>query len=149
MIRVLDSAGSTLVEWGRQQQQEIDIHLKYCQPFTLVLTFIKHFTNKVEKLRASIASEHVTSTLVTGTTAAIFSSFEEVSQLTANEYILISAPKSCVFDPIHSKLLIECLDFILPSLTDLFSSSLASSHNASYQILSHLFSKRGILITMI
>ena len=28
--------------------------------------FIKHFTNKVEKLRANIASEHVTSTLVTG-----------------------------------------------------------------------------------
>ena len=33
--------------------------------------FIKHFTNKVEKLRANIASEHVTSTLVTGITAAI------------------------------------------------------------------------------
>ena len=44
--------------------------------------FIKHFTNKVEKLRANIASEHVTSTLVTGTTAATFSSFEKVSQLT-------------------------------------------------------------------
>ena len=39
--------------------------------------FIKHFTNKVEKLRANIASEHVTSTLVTGTTAATFSSFEK------------------------------------------------------------------------
>ena len=35
--------------------------------------FIKHFTNKVEKLRANIASEHVTSTLVTGTTAATYS----------------------------------------------------------------------------
>ena len=41
--------------------------------------FIKHFTNKAEKLRANIASEHVTSTLVTGTTAATFSSFEKVS----------------------------------------------------------------------
>ena len=39
--------------------------------------FIKHFTNKVEKLRANIASEHVTVTLVTGATAATFSSFEE------------------------------------------------------------------------
>ena len=36
--------------------------------------------NKVEKLRANIASEHVTSTLVTGTTTATFSSFEKVSQ---------------------------------------------------------------------
>ena len=55
--------------------------------------FIKHFTNKVEKLRANIASEHVTSTLVTGTTAATFSSFEKVSQLTVKECILNSAPK--------------------------------------------------------
>ena len=35
--------------------------------------FIKHATNKVEKLRANIVSEHVTSTLVTGTTTATFS----------------------------------------------------------------------------
>ena len=88
--------------------------------------FIKHFTNKVEKLRANIASEHVASTLVTGTTAATFSSFEKVSQLTVKECILNSAPKSCELDPIPSKLLIECLDSILPSLTDLFNSSLAS-----------------------
>ena len=39
--------------------------------------FIKHFTNKVEKHRANIASEHVTSTLATGTIAATFSSFKE------------------------------------------------------------------------
>ena len=88
--------------------------------------FIKHFTNKVEKLRANIASEHVTSTLVTGTTAATFSSFEKVSHLTVKECILNSAPKSCELDPIPSKLLIECLDSIISSLTDLFNSSVAS-----------------------
>ena len=38
--------------------------------------FIKNFTNKVEKPRANISSEHVASTLVTETTAATFSSFE-------------------------------------------------------------------------
>ena len=88
--------------------------------------FIKHFTNKVEKLRANIASENIPSTLITGTTAATFSSFEKVSQLTVIECILNSAPKSCELDPIPSKLLIECLDYILPSLTDIFNSSLAS-----------------------
>ena len=60
------------------------------------------------------------------TTAATFSSFEKVPQLTVKECILNSAPKSCELDPIPSKLLIECLDYILPSLTDLFNSSLAS-----------------------
>ena len=88
--------------------------------------FIKHFTNKVEKLRANIASEHVTSILDTGITAATFSSFEKLSQLTVKECMLSSAPKSCELDPIPSKILIECLDSILPSLTDLFNSSLAS-----------------------
>ena len=88
--------------------------------------FIKHFPNKVEKLRANIASEHVTSTLVTGTTAATFCSFEKVPQLTVKECIHNSAPKSCELDPIPSKLLIECIDSIFPSLTDLLNSSHAS-----------------------
>ena len=62
--------------------------------------FIKHFTHKVEKLIANITSEHVASTLVTGKTAATFSSFEKVSQLTVKECILYSAPKSCELEPI-------------------------------------------------
>ena len=49
-----------------------------------------------------------------------------MSQLTVKECILISAYKSCDLDPIPYKLLVECLDSILPSLTDLFNSSLAS-----------------------
>ena len=49
-----------------------------------------------------------------------------MSQLTVKECILASAHKSCELDPIPSKLLIECLDSILPSLTDLLNSSLAS-----------------------
>ena len=43
----------------------------------LTSIFNKHFTNKVANRRANIASEHVTSTLVTGTTVATFSSFEK------------------------------------------------------------------------
>ena len=64
----------------------------------------------MEKLRDNVASEHVTSTLVTGTTAANFSSLEKVSQLTVKECILNSAPKSSELHPIPSKLLIEFLD---------------------------------------
>ena len=88
--------------------------------------FIKLFTNKVEKLRASIASEHGTSTLSTGTTAATFSSFEKVSQSTVKECILNSDPKSCEHDSIPSKFLIECVDSIFPSLTDQINSFHAS-----------------------
>ena len=49
-----------------------------------------------------------------------------MSQLTVKECILSSAPKSSEHDPIPSKLLIECLDSILPSLTDLLNYCLAS-----------------------
>ena len=62
--------------------------------------FIRHFTNKVQKLRANIAAVHVTSTLVTGTTTATFSSLEKVSQSTVKECIFYSVPKSCELDPI-------------------------------------------------
>ena len=51
--------------------------------------FIKHFTNKVDKLRANIASEHVTPMIVTGTTAATFSSSENVSQLTVKDAFIV------------------------------------------------------------
>ena len=80
----------------------------------------------MEKYRANIAFEYDASTLVTGITAATFSSFEKVSQLTVKESIPNSAPKSCELDLIPSKLLIECLDSIHPSLTELFNSYLAS-----------------------
>ena len=49
-----------------------------------------------------------------------------MSQLTVKECILISAHKSSELDPISYKLLIECLDSILSSLTDPFKSTLAS-----------------------
>ena len=65
-----------------------------------------------------------------------------MSLSTVKKCIFISAPKSCDLNPIPSSVRIECLNFILPSLTDLFNSTLASSHNASSQLLSHLFSKK-------
>ena len=88
--------------------------------------FIKLITYTADKHRANIASEHVTSTLVTGTTTATFSSTVKVSQITVKECIHNSAHKSYELDPIPSKFQTECLDSILPSLTDLFDSSLAS-----------------------
>ena len=88
----------------------------------------------MEKPIANIALEHVPSTLVTGTTTATFYSFEKISQLAVKQSILNYAPKSFDLDPIPSKFLIECLDSILPSLTDPFNYSHASSHNASNQL---------------
>ena len=87
--------------------------------------FIKHFTNKVEKLRANIASEHVTSTRVTVITTATVSSSEKVSQSAVKECVHTSS-KSCDRDPISSKHLIECIDSIFSTPTYLRHSPLAS-----------------------
>ena len=62
--------------------------------------FIRQFTNKVEKVNANIASEHVATTLVTVSTTATFFSFEKLSQLTMKEYISNSAPTSYDHYPI-------------------------------------------------
>ena len=64
--------------------------------------------------------------LLLGQLLQLFLHLKKVSQLTVKEYILNSAHKSCELDPIPSKLLVECLNSIIPSLTDLLSFSLAS-----------------------
>ena len=93
----------------------------------LTSIFIKHFTNKEEKLRDNIASEHVITTFVTGTTTATFSSFEKVLQLTVKECIISSAPKSCELHPILSIL----------------------SYNAPNQHLSHLLLHNAYFLPLI
>ena len=60
------------------------------------------------------------------TNRTTFYLFEKVLQSTVKECILISAPMSCDIDPIPSKILIECLDSILPSPNDQNNSALAS-----------------------
>ena len=87
--------------------------------------FIKHFTNKKKNLELTLLLNMLPQRFLLGQLLQLFLHLK-VSQLTVKECILNSAPKSCELDPIPSKLLIECLDYILPSLTDLFNSSLAS-----------------------
>ena len=64
--------------------------------------------------------------LLLGQQLQLFLQLKKVSQLTVKECILTFSPKSCDLDPIPSKLLIECLDSVLPSLNHLFNSSLKS-----------------------
>ena len=64
------------------------------------------------------------------------------------ECVFNSAPKSRELDPIDSKLLIECLDFILPSLTDPFNSYLLSTifpQCFKSALVTHILKKRCLV----
>ena len=103
--------------------------------------FISHFNDKVEKVRANIASEPVTSTLslvTVATTAAFLHLKQRHNHESMNALLFLLLSHVTLISSIPN--LIECLDTIVPSLTDLFNSYLASSHNASNQLLSHLLS---------
>ena len=94
----------------------------------LASLFTRYINDKVDKLRANFASESVTSpsALATRSTNVTFSLFNKVSQSEVKECIINSAPKSCDLENIPSEHFIEYLHSILPSLSDLFNSSLAS-----------------------
>ena len=90
--------------------------------------FCKFFEDKVVSLRRDLDS--LTATNATFQTqpftASSFSNFQPVSEETVRKTIAGSSPKTCDLDSIPTPLLIECLDIILPSLTSLINSSLAT-----------------------
>ena len=75
--------GIALASFSKELHQVVNTHSNRHPPKILPTTYpsadltsilTRHITNKVGKLGANIASEHVVSTLVTGTTAATFPS---------------------------------------------------------------------------
>ena len=116
-----------------------------------MLTFPVYSSNtlpsKQRNLELTLLLNMLPQHLLLGQLLQLFLHLKKVSQLTVKECILYSAPKTCELDPIPSKLLIECLDSTLPSLTDLFNSSPASGILPQCSKLA-LISKRGVLITM-
>jgi hypothetical protein len=59
-------------------------------------------------------------------TSSSMSNFSPLTPDVVRQCILKSAPKTCGLDPIPTPLLVECLEILLPSLTDLLNSSLMS-----------------------
>ena len=111
--------------------------------------FIKHFTNKVEKLRANIASEHVTSTLVTGTTAAAFSSCEKMSnkkmEFFKSSLVALILKRKCLdHNDLNNYRPVSNLCFIAKILEKLVLSQVSSYLNSqSLQYLSISISSRS------
>jgi hypothetical protein len=92
--------------------------------------FSKFFFSKIFRIVQNINAKPVnasTSPLSTASyTATTMFQFEPVSPEAVRKCILSSKPKTCQLDAIPTSLMIECLDAVLPAITDLFNSSLAS-----------------------
>ena len=88
-----------------------------------------YFRDKIIKLRLDLDSQPVCTSSLPLTNpfdGVPLYTFKHVSESVVKNLILKSAPKTCQLDPIPTRLLVECLDTPLPSLTALVNSSLSS-----------------------
>ena len=91
--------------------------------------FCKFFIDKVSKIRIELDS--LSSNVSSPDSApvfcdSIFSAFRPVSEEEVGKIIRLSKPTTCLLDPIPTPLLVECLDQLLPSITNIINQSLTS-----------------------
>ena len=91
-------------------------------------TFNKFFSQKIETMREKLDS-HPAADLVFPDppfSGIQFENFEPVTMANVKEVILKMPKKSCQLDPIPSSLFFDCLDELLPTITDIMNASLSS-----------------------
>lgn len=89
--------------------------------------FSEHFVQKIDNLRKDLDSQpSVSFPLGKPFQGVPLTAFSPVSESDVLKIIKSSAPKTCDLDPIPTNLLFECLDEILPHLTQIINLSLSS-----------------------
>lgn len=103
----------------------------------LAQTFSDFFIDKIDGIRKQISAETKIQTDVSHTTETEgssnrFAEFAPVTQSEVRKIILASPCKSCELDPIPTWLLKECIDELLPSLTELINTCLEKAYVPMY-----------------
>ena len=94
--------------------------------------FSTFFRDKVAKIREHIDSETTTHELPSSYSHDVeyqhtpFTSFEPVTTEYLLSVVTKCVPKSCDLDPMPTSVLLDCLDVVLPSITDIINGSLVS-----------------------
>ena len=88
--------------------------------------FSEFFVSKIQKIHSNFSCEHVQSPSLESNVNSL-SVLDPASMEEVRKMILTSASKSCISDPIPTFLLKECLDELLPSITQIINTSLASA----------------------
>ena len=97
-------------------------------PDDLASSFSQFFSNKIEKIRNDLdqAPSDSVSSLTPTFTGAFLDSFLPVTSDQVKDIITHMPKKSCQLDPIPYSLMSQCLDELLPAITNIVNVSLAS-----------------------
>ena len=89
--------------------------------------FSEFFVNKIKKIRMELDAQTVAAHPIGKQfRGEPLTSFLPVSEATVRKFLCKSAPKTCDLDPVPTSLLFECLDTVLPTLTEVINRSLVS-----------------------
>ena len=97
--------------------------------YQLANDFGKFFAQKIADIRSFNTNQICLPINATSTvTASCFSEFNLLSESEVFGIITASSKKSCPLDPIPTKLLNECVDVLLPPITEIINLSLDSGY---------------------
>ena len=89
--------------------------------------FCDYFLRKVAQIRSELDSVPPSPATFPDTTCDhVFPTFQPVSEDEVRSIVLKSNPTTCALDPLPTSLLLECIDTVLPSLTQIINDSLTS-----------------------
>ena len=105
----------------------------------------RYFVRKVENIRNEIAVDLVSSDKSVVDSNVILRSFRNLSEQDIYDLIQKSTKKSCVLDPLATTLVCDSLDVLLPVITKLVNTSLATSYFPTElkQAIVNLLLKKG------
>ena len=93
---------------------------------TVSENFISFFSDKISKIRVFIDKQQSVYEQFDVFSGNHFSAFLPVTNEDVRTCILKCSTKSCVLDPIPTNLLKECIDVLIPSITQIFNVSLST-----------------------
>lgn len=100
------------------------------QPSELVNEFSEFFSEKIMRIRAAIGDhgQHETESAPIKDPISSLDCWQPVTQVEVGKIIMASPTKSCSLDPIPTNLLKQCLPSLLPVITAIINSSLATGN---------------------
>ena len=94
--------------------------------------FAEYFSKKIEKIRCELqccigqpSTTFSTQSCLVRSTCEL-SSFDNVSTETVSELIALAPSKTCALDPIPTRLLKQCTDLLVPTVTNMINFSLST-----------------------